>query len=56
MIGYFNIERQVLEMQKVSNTTEISGSYSIIKKHSDKGPNMFRHEYIFGQVSKAREV
>lgn len=43
-------------MQEGSNTTEISGSYSIINIRLDKGLNIFGHQHIFVQVYKVRQV
>lgn len=39
-------------MQKGSNMTVISVSYSIVNVCLAKGPNIFGHQHIFGQVYK----
>lgn len=43
-------------MQKGIDMTEMSGSYSIIYIHSDKGSNIFGHQHIFGKVFKVIQV
>jgi len=53
---YLNVQRYILEVQTGRNTTEISGSYSIINIHSDKVLSIFGHQHTFGQVSKVRQV